>query len=81
VLSFSNIDKQVAEALLRMQSAEMKPLLTFLKNLDADTKTSLVRAGADTFARLQGRAGFLDEFLTAVETSADVVEKLHRQQP
>tara|TARA_R110000868_G_scaffold218849_2_gene469669 strand:+ start:786 stop:1019 length:234 start_codon:yes stop_codon:yes gene_type:complete len=76
VLSFSNIDKQVAEALMRMNSAEMKPLLTFFKNLDEETKRGLVHAGADTFARLQGRAGLLEEFLNAVESSAAVAEKL-----
>ena len=62
MLTFSNVDRQVAEALMRMNSAEMKPLLMFFKKLDAETKTALVRAGADTFARLQGRAGLLEEF-------------------
>ena len=61
---------------MRMNSAEMKPLLTFFKKLDEETKRGLVHAGADTFARLQGRAGLLEEFLKAVESSAAVLEKL-----
>lgn len=73
---FNTVDLPVAQALNRMKSVEMRPLLEFFKNLDTQTKDALIRADSDTFARLQGRATLLQEFLIAVETSADVVEKL-----
>lgn len=73
---FNSADRQVVEALLRMRSPEMKPLLTFFENLLVSTDRALRRAGGDDFARLQGRALLLEDFLTAVAEAPQTREKL-----
>lgn len=76
--SFNVAPVQVVESLHRMNSPEMAPLLMFFKNLDEQTKVALIRADSDKFARLQGRAAFIEEFLVAVQNSAATLEKLHQ---
>jgi len=79
MIMFSQADEKVLASLLRMKAAEMEPLLTFFKKSLEQTKTALIRAEGDTVARLQGRAGVLQEFLEAVETSASVLEKVRKK--
>lgn len=74
--SFNRVDHSTAAALHRMQSAEMEPLLTFINKMLTETKTALITAEPEHFRRLQGRAGFIKEFLDAVEQSAATLEKL-----
>ena len=76
MLGFNSVDKPTAAALHRMNAPEMQPLLTFLKNLEKDTLDSLVRADSDKFARLQGRASFIQDLLLAIGQSASTLEKL-----
>lgn len=73
---FNAVDKPTAAALHRMNSPEMQPLLKFLKNLADETDVALRRATGDTYARLQGQAQHLEQFLTAVEKSAETLEKM-----
>jgi hypothetical protein len=54
----------------------MHPLLTFLKNQAEHSKTSLIRADGPDLGRLQGRAGYLEDLLEAVEKATSVLEKL-----
>lgn len=54
----------------------MEPVLTLFKNLEKETLLALVRAESDSFARLQGRAGVIQEFLEAVEKSTVALEKM-----
>jgi hypothetical protein len=73
---FNAADKQVVAALLRMRSPEMQPLLAFFENLLVSTDGALRRATGDTFARLQGRALLIEEFLSAVDESPQTLEKM-----
>lgn len=76
MIHFSNADKQVLTALTRMKAPEMRPLREFFQKLADDTDAALRRAKPDDFQKLQGRAQLLEEFLTAVEQSAEVLEKM-----
>lgn len=73
---FNEVDKPTAAALHRMNSPEMAPLLAFFKNLAIETDVALRRATGDTYARLQGQAQHLENFLKAVEQSAATLEKM-----
>ena len=73
---FSGLDRKTWAAIYRLNAPEMEPVLTLLKNLANETDRALRRAESDKFARLQGRAGLLEEFLAAVEQSAATLEKL-----
>lgn len=74
--SFNQADKATVQALHRLTAPEMRPLLVFLNSQFEESKTALIRAEDDKFARLQGRAGFLQEFLEAVNSAASTLEKL-----
>lgn len=74
--SFNQADKQVFVALAKLKYPEMRALLEFFKNLAEETDVALRRASDDNLYRLQGRAQFLEEFLTAVEQSAEVIERM-----
>ena len=76
MITFSQADKQVIAALTRMRSPEMRPLLQFFDNLTRDTDVALRRAKPDDIGRLQGRAQLLEEFVTAVEQSTEVLERM-----
>ncbi len=76
MLSFSNAERQVYAALERLKAPEMAPLLQFLNNLAEESKTSLIRAEGVTLHRLQGKAGFIEELLDAVQSATSVLEKL-----
>lgn len=73
---FNTADKATVAALHRLNAPEMQPLLMFLKSQFDDSKTALIRAEGDVLTRMQGRAGFLQEFLEAVDNAASVLEKL-----
>jgi predicted NodU family carbamoyl transferase len=74
--SFNTADSQTVAALQRMNHPDMHALLAFLKSQFDDTKTALIRADGEVFHRLQGRAGFLEELLSAVETATETLEKM-----
>lgn len=74
--SFNQADKQVFVGLAKLKYPEMRALLEFFKNLAEETDVALRRASDDNLYRLQGRAQFLEEFLTAVEQSAEVIERM-----
>jgi hypothetical protein len=75
-MNFNQADKQVWAAIQRLNAPEMHPLLTFLKNQAEHSKTSLIRADGPDLGRLQGRAGYLEDLLEAVEQATSVLEKL-----
>lgn len=74
--TLAQADKATVAAIHRLNAPEMKPLLMFFNNQFEESKTALIRADGDTFARLQGRAGYLQELLEAIETSSSVLAKL-----
>ena len=74
--TLAQADKATVAAIHRLNAPEMKPLLTFLNNQFEESKTALIRADGDTLARLQGRAGYLQELLEAVNSAASILEKL-----
>lgn len=73
---FRNADKLVLQAMARLHSPEMAPLLKFFNELLEDSKDALVHAESDQFARLQGRAGVLKEFVEAVQKAPSAIERL-----
>ena len=73
---FNRANAQTVAALQRMQHPDMQPLLMFLKNQFEDAKTALIRADGEGFHRMQGRAGYLEELLSAVETATETLEKM-----
>lgn len=73
---FNRADKTVVAALLRMRSPEMQPLLAFFENSLKSTDHALRHARGDDVARLQGRAGLMEEFLDAVAQAPQTLEKL-----
>ena len=76
VKGFNSIDRLVAESLHRMKSPEMVPLHRFITELMQETQIAWITAEGDKLTRLQGRAGVLKEFLDAIDTSAQTLEKL-----
>ena len=72
----ASLDIRTVAAIQRLQSPELEPVLSLLKNLAIETDTALRRAKPDTFGQLQGRAMFLEEFLTVVANAATTLEKL-----
>lgn len=74
--TFNQATRQEVQALERMKSPELRPLLELLASLLEDTKNALIRAEGDTVYRLQGRAGVLQEFVEAVENAARTNERM-----
>lgn len=77
--SFNRVDERTAAALHRMQSPDMKPLLDLLTRMYAETHPMLIHKTGDELARLQGKAGFLEEFLGAIAGAASTMEKLQQK--
>lgn len=75
--SFNRITLPVAQALQHVKNAaEMRALRVFFEDMLKETDASLRRAKGDQILQLQGRACLIEEFLTAVDTAVEVVEKL-----
>jgi hypothetical protein len=75
-MNFNQADKRVWAALQKLKAPEMLPLVEFIKNQAEHCKTSLIRAEGNDIFRLQGRAGYLEDFLEAVEQATSVLEKM-----
>lgn len=76
MLQFNSAELRVQVALTKLKHPEMAPLLTFVKKLADETDAALRRAKPEDVLRLQGRAQLLEEFLTSVEQSTEVVERM-----
>ena len=76
MLQFNSAELRVQVALTKLKHPEMAPLLAFIKKLAEETDAALRRAKPEDFQKLQGRALFIEEFLTAVEQSTEVVERM-----
>ena len=74
-MNFNQADAQVWQAVHRLQAPEMQALLKFFQNQAEHAKTSLIHAEGVQLHRLQGRAGYLEDLLGAVEQAASVLEK------
>lgn len=75
-MNFNQADPQVWQALNRLKAPEMQALLKFFHNQAEHAKTSLIHAEGVQLHRLQGRAGYLEDLLEAVEQAVSVLEKV-----
>lgn len=75
-MNFNQADVQVWQALNRLKAPEMQALLKFFHNQAEHTKASLIHAEGVQLHRLQGRAGYLEDLLEAVEQAVSVLEKV-----
>jgi len=75
-MNFNQADSQVWQALNRLRAPEMQALLKFFQNQAEHAKTSLIYVEGVQLHRLQGRAGYLEDLLEAVEQAASVLEKV-----
>ena len=75
---FSNAEAQVLQAMVKMNTPEMRPLLEFFTQLLEESKDAMILANADTYQRLQGRCGVLKEFVEAVRKAPEAIERLQK---
>lgn len=75
----ARIDERVARCFALMRSAELSPLVDYLREVRTDTLEQLTVAGDDkTLSRLQGKAQILKDLIGNVEDAETLISKLKR---
>jgi flagellar hook-basal body complex protein FliE len=76
--SFAQADRAVVQAMAHLRDPALVPLVKFINNLLEETKDALVHAEEGRFARLQGRAGVLEDFVLAVQKAPETLAKMRQ---
>jgi hypothetical protein len=77
--SFTTVgDAQVVQALQKLMTQEMRPLLDYLAGMAKETDVALRKRDGIEMYRLQGRAMMIQEIMDAAENAATVLEKLRK---